>query len=143
MFSRSLTAAIPAPTQAPTEVFSTKTVLFPSDSNDSCLYLKNRGEKRVGAFTKERSLAHSSGNARNPSLLSLPLQDPGAWVSTPQRYLLLPSVPTQALVWPHPSPRFAPATPCPSLGRPPAESGRRLVITCHLQEARPDSPRWG
>lgn len=66
MFPRSLTAAVPAPTRAPTEVFSTKTVSFPSDSNDGCLYLKKGGEKRIGAFTKERNLVHSSGKAQKP-----------------------------------------------------------------------------
>lgn len=77
MFPRPLAAAVPAPTRAPTEVFSTKTVLFPSDSNDSCLYLKKGGEKRIGAFTKEEILFTPQGKPRNLSLLSLAREPAG------------------------------------------------------------------
>lgn len=75
MLSRSLTAAVPTPTRAPTEIFSPQTVSFPSDSNDRCLY-KKKGQKRVCASAKETSLVNSSGKPRDlqPLLLHLPLE---------------------------------------------------------------------
>lgn len=56
MFSRSLTAAVPTPTRAPTEIFSRKTVLFSSDSNDGCLYKKKGGKKESELLQKKEIL---------------------------------------------------------------------------------------
>lgn len=50
MFCRSLTAAFPTPTQAPTEIFLMKTVLFLSDSNDWCLFKKKKEINREAAL---------------------------------------------------------------------------------------------
>lgn len=65
MFSRSLTAAVPTPTRAPTEIFSTKTVLFLSDSNGWCLY-KKKGEKKSLHFFQRNKSCWLLGKAQKP-----------------------------------------------------------------------------